>query len=126
MKKTILTNFAPKPVGPYSQAVLVDGCLYGAGQIGLDPVSGRMVTGGVAEQAEQVLRNIAAVLEAAAMSRDDVVKTTIYLVDLADFAVVNTVYGRFFTAEPPARSTVQVAALPLGGLVEIEFIAVRG
>lgn len=123
MKKTIFTEFAPRPGGPYAQAVLAGGLLYGAGQLGLDPLSGQMVSGGAVEQAGQALANIGAVLSAGGLSPADVVKVTIYMTDLADFAAVNAVYAGFFPASPPARTTVQVAALPLGGKVEMDFIA---
>ncbi|HEY5466444.1 MAG TPA: Rid family detoxifying hydrolase [Clostridia bacterium] len=123
MKKTIFTEFAPRPGGPYAQAVLAGGLLYGAGQLGLDPLSGQMVSGGAVEQAGQVLANIGAVLSAGGLTPADVVKVTIYMTDLADFAAVNAVYAGFFPASPPARTTVQVAALPLGGKVEMDFIA---
>ena len=123
MKKTIFTEFAPRPGGPYAQAVLAGGLLYGAGQLGLDPLSGQMVSGGAVEQAGQALANIGAVLSAGGLTPADVVKVTIYMTDLADFAAVNTVYAGFFPASPPARTTVQVAALPLGGKVEMDFIA---
>lgn len=123
MKKTIFTEFAPRPGGPYAQAVLAGGLLYGAGQLGLDPLSGQMVSGGAVEQAGQALANIGAVLSAGGLSPADVVKVTIYMTDLADFAAVNAVYAGFFPVSPPARTTVQVAALPLGGKVEMDFIA---
>jgi len=123
MKKTIFTEFAPRPGGPYAQAVLAGGLLYGAGQLGLDPLSGQMVSGGAVEQAGQALANIGAVLSAGGLSPADVVKVTIYMTDLADFAAVNAVYAGFFPVSSPARTTVQVAALPLGGKVEMDFIA---
>ena len=123
MKKTIFTEFAPRPGGPYAQAVLAGGLLYGAGQLGLDPLSGQMVSGDAVEQAGQALANIGAVLSAGGLSPADVVKVTIYMTDLADFAAVNAVYAGFFPVSPPARTTVQVAALPLGGKVEMDFIA---
>lgn len=123
MKKTIFTEFAPRPGGPYAQAVIAGGLLYGAGQLGLDPLTGRMVSDNTADQAGQVLANIGAVLSAGGMTAGDVVKVTIYMTDLADFAAVNAVYARFFAVDPPARTTVQVAALPLGGKVEMDFIA---
>lgn len=124
MHETIFTRFAPAPVGPYSQAVLANGVLYGAGQIGLDPVSSALVSSDTAEQTEQVLRNIEAVLSAAGASMRDVVRVTVYLVDLSEFAAVGVVYARYFPDRPPARTTVQVAALPLGGRVEMDFTAV--
>jgi len=124
MHEPIFTRFAPTPVGPYSQAVLANGVLYGAGQLGLDPVSGTLVSQDTAGQAEQVLRNIEAVLLAAGAAMRDVVRVTVYLVDLSEFAAVGAVYARFFPERPPARTTIQVAALPLGGRVEMDFTAV--
>ena len=122
-KKVIHTDNAPAAVGPYSQAIQLGNMLYTSGQIGLDPTSGKMVAGGVAEQATQVMHNLTAVLAAAGTEFDNVVKTTIFLNDMNDFATVNQVYATFFKAAPPARSTVAVAALPLGALVEIEMVA---
>jgi 2-iminobutanoate/2-iminopropanoate deaminase len=120
---------APKAIGPYSQAVLVEKggarTLYCSGQIPLDPATGELVGGDIAAQAERVLQNVEAVLAAAGMDFADVVKTTVFLADLADFARMNEVYGRRFPSAPPARSTVQVAALPRGARVEIEVVAVR-
>ena len=121
--KTIVTDKSPAAIGPYSQAIQVGGLLFCSGQIGLDPVSGTVVTGGVREQAGQVMINIAAVLSAAGAGFDDVVKSTIYLVDINDFAVVNEVYGACFPGHKPARSTVAVQGLPRGVLLEIEIIA---
>ncbi len=119
----ILTPRAPAPVGPYSQAIKVDGFVFCSGQVGLDPATGSIVSGGVAEQTRQVLDNLSAVLAAAGLTLADVVKTTIFVVDIKDFATVNAVYGERMSTPPPARSTVAVAALPLGALVEIEAIA---
>ncbi len=124
MKKIISTPEAPAAIGPYSQAVRVGSTIYCAGQIPLDPASGQMVTGGIAEQTRRVMQNIAAVLKAAGLTFENVVKTTIFLTDFNDFQTINEIYGAHFTKEPPARSTVQVAALPKGGKVEIEVIAV--
>ena len=124
MKKIIYSESAPRPIGPYSQAVQNGDQLFGAGQLGLDPISGEMVLGGAAGQAEQALANISAVLAAADMTMQHVVKTTIYLTSLDDFPAVNAVYARFFPINPPARTTVEVKALTLGGRVEIDFIAV--
>jgi len=122
--REVRTGAAPAPVGPYSQAVASAGLLFASGQIALDP-SGRLVEGDVEAQTRRVLANLAAVLEAAGASLARVVRTTIYLVDLSAFARVNAVYAEHFRADPkPARSTVQVAALPLGALVEIDAIAV--
>ena len=124
-RTAISTPQAPAAIGPYSQAIAIGGLLFCSGQLGLDPDSGALVEGGVAAQAERSLTNLARVLDAAGLTFADVVKTTIFLADMADFAAVNAVYGRFVTDPPPARSTVQVAALPKGGLVEIEAIARR-
>jgi 2-iminobutanoate/2-iminopropanoate deaminase len=122
----ILTPHAPAPVGPYSQAVRVDGFIFCSGQVGLDPKTGQLVAGGVAEQTRQVLDNLTAVLAAAELTLEAIVKTTIFLIDIADFAAVNAVYGERMGTPPPARSTVAVAALPLGARVEIEAIAAAG
>jgi 2-iminobutanoate/2-iminopropanoate deaminase len=119
----ILTAHAPAPVGPYSQAIRVDGFVFCSGQIGLDPASGKIVDGGVGAQARQVLDNLAAVLTSAGLTFESIVKTTIFLVDMKDFAAVNAVYGERMGTPPPARSTIAVAALPLGALVEIEATA---
>ncbi len=123
MKEIITTDMAPKAIGPYSQAVKAGGLVFLSGQIPLDPASGEMVGGNVEAQTERVMDNIAAVLAAAGLNFGDVVKSTIYLADLADFATVNAVYGRRFPAEPPARSTVEVKGLPKGAGVEIEVVA---
>jgi 2-iminobutanoate/2-iminopropanoate deaminase len=122
-RTAISTTQAPAAIGPYSQAIRADGYLFCSGQLGLDPATGDFVAGDVGAQAEQALRNLGAVLEAAGLTFGDVVKTTIFLADMADFAAVNGVYGRFVTNPPPARSTVAVAALPKGGRVEIEATA---
>lgn len=122
-KKIVHTDHAPAAVGPYSQAVVVGNLVYTAGQIALVPATGKMLDGDVAAQAEQVLKNLTAVLTAAGSSLDNVVKTTVFLNDMKDFATVNGVYAQFFGQNPPARSAVQVAALPLGALVEIEAVA---
>ena len=124
--QVIATDEAPKAIGPYSQAIVSGDLVFTSGQIPLDPKTQEMVKGDVRAQAERVMENLRTVLEAASASFGQVVKTTIFLVDLsADFAVVNEVYGKRFTGSPPARSTVQVAALPKGARVEIEMIAVR-
>lgn len=117
------TTAAPAAIGPYSQAIRAGAFLFCSGQIPLDPVSGELVAGGIAAQTEQVMRNMAGVLGAAGLNFDRVVKTTIFLTNLGDFAVVNGIYGGRFGAVPPARSTVQVAALPRGAAIEIEFVA---
>lgn len=121
------TQHAPRAIGPYSQAIASDDWLYCSGQIALDPATGDLVApDDVGRQAEQVLRNLSAVLAAGQSSFDQVVKTTIYLVDMADFGAVNEVYGKFFAAPAPARATVAVAALPRGARVEIDAIARAG
>jgi len=122
-KEIISTSNAPQAIGPYSQAVRVGRFLHTAGQIALNPETGQMVEGGVAAQAEQVMQNLQAVLEAAGTSLDNVVKTTIFLRYMKDFSAVNEVYGKFFGAGKPARSTVAVSALPLKALLEIEAVA---
>lgn len=115
---------APKPVGPYSQAVRAGGLLFCAGQIALDPQSGTLVAGGIEEQTKQVLANLKAVLEAAGSSPEKIVMTTIFLADMADGGTVNNLYGEFVSADaPPARQTIAVKQLPLGALVEISVIA---
>jgi len=124
MKKEIIaTDKAPQAIGPYSQGVKAGGMLFFSGQIPLDPVTGEMVGKEIAAQTERVMENIAALLAAAGLGFGDVVKSTIYLTDLANFAIVNDIYGRRFSADPPARSTVEVKGLPRGGGVEIEVIA---
>lgn len=119
----IETQGAPKAIGPYSQAIVANGLLFSAGQVALDPATGALVTGGIAEQTERALENLRAVLVAAGSDFSQVVKTTVFLVDMADFAAMNEVYGRVFGRHRPARSTVAVAALPRGARVEIEVIA---
>ena len=121
--KTILSDKAPAAIGPYSQAVQAGNMLFCSGQIALDPSTGEMVQGGVVVQAERVMENIAAVLTAAGAGFDNVVKTTIFLVEMGDFAAVNEIYGRYFSNHKPARSTVAVKSLPRGALVEIETVA---
>ena len=124
MKKIISTSEAPAAVGPYSQAVRVGSTIYCAGQIPLDPKSGQIVSGDIAAQTRRVLDNITAILKAEGLSFENIVKTTIFLIDLADFQTVNEIYASYFKQAPPARSTVQVPALPKGARVEIEAIAV--
>ena len=121
--KTILSDKAPAAIGPYSQAVQAGNMLFCSGQIALDPSTGEMVQGDVVVQAERVMENIAAVLTAAGAGFDNVVKTTIFLVEMGDFAAVNEIYGRYFSNHKPARSTVAVKSLPRGALVEIETVA---
>ncbi len=123
MKEPIATKTAPAAIGPYSQAIRAGGFVFLSGQIPLDPATGQIVEGDIAAQTEQVMKNLGAVLEAAGCTFDHVVRTTIYLTNLADFQVVNETYGRSFPGVPPARATVQVAALPRGSKVEIDAIA---
>lgn len=123
--RPIATSAAPAAVGPYSQAIDTGSLVFCSGQVGLDPASGELVEGGLAAQAERALRNLVAVLDAAGLSTGDVVKTTVFLVDIADFQALNEVYARSFGDPPPARSTFAVAALPRGALVEIEAVAAR-
>ncbi|MCS7049396.1 MAG: RidA family protein [Verrucomicrobiae bacterium] len=126
MKRQVLnTSAAPAAVGPYSQAVWAGDVLFCSGQIPLDPSTGQLVSGGIEAQTERVLENLAAVLRAAGLSLADVVKTTVFLTDLSQFAAMNAVYARYFPTNPPARSTVQVARLPRDAQVEIEAIAIR-
>jgi 2-iminobutanoate/2-iminopropanoate deaminase len=122
-RTAIVTPEAPAALGPYSQAIAAGGFLFCSGQLGLDPATGDFAGGDVESQAARALMNLGNVLEAAGCTFEDVTKTTIFLADMADFATVNAVYGRFVTDPPPARSTVEVAALPKGGRVEIEAIA---
>lgn len=122
----ISTDRAPRAIGPYSQGVVAGGFIFFSGQIPLDPVTGLIKGADAAEQAEQVMENIAAVLAAAGLGFGDVVKTTIFLAEMADFSVVNEIYGRRFPTDPPARSTVEVKGLPRGALLEIEVVAFRG
>src|SRR5204863_9705432 len=124
MKEIVQTPHAPRAIGPYSQAVRAGNLVFASGQIPIDPATGEFVGGGVAEQTERVLHNLAAVFEAAGVGLNQVVKTTVFLADMEDFAAMNEVYGRFFGEQPPARATVQAARLPRDAKVEIEAIAV--
>ena len=126
MREIIKTERAPAAIGPYSQAVRAGGFVFASGQIALDPSTGEFVAGGVAEQTEQVLRNLSALLEAAGTSLDRVVKTTVFLADMGDFAAMNEVYGHYFESDAPARATVAAAGLPRAARVEIEAIALAG
>ena len=124
MAKTIIaTKNAPGAIGPYSQGIRANGFVFASGQIGLDPATGEFVQGGIVEQSRQALLNVKNVLEAAGSGLDKAVKTTVFLKDIKDFASMNAVYSEFFKTDCPARSAVQVAALPKGALVEIEVIA---
>jgi 2-iminobutanoate/2-iminopropanoate deaminase len=121
--ETVATSGAPRAIGPYSQALRAGGFLFTAGQVGFDPTTGELVDGGIAEQTRRVLQNIRAILEAGGSGLAQVVKTTVFLVDMADFGAMNEVYAEAFGAHRPARSTVAVAALPRGARVEIEAVA---
>ncbi len=123
MKKAVNTPQAPAAVGPYSQAIRAHGFVFTAGQLGIVPQTGRFAGEDVVAQTRQAMHNLQAILEAAGSGLDQIVKTTIFVVNLGDFQTINAIYGEFFEGDPPARSTVQVAALPLGGLVEIEAVA---
>jgi 2-iminobutanoate/2-iminopropanoate deaminase len=123
MKKIVSTDRAPKAIGPYSQAVVANGFVFVSGQIPLDPATGQIVAGGIAEQTAQVFENIKNVLAAAGSSLDQAVKTTVYLKDMGDFAPMNEVYARYFPANPPARATVEAARLPRDVRIEIDCIA---
>ncbi len=125
-RESIASDGAPKPIGPYSPAIKTDHLIYCAGQTPLNPTTGELVTGSVQEQTERVLENLSAVLKAASSSLENVVKTTVFLTSLNDFAAMNEVYARYFPSVPPARSTIAVAGLPRGAQVEIECIAVVG
>jgi 2-iminobutanoate/2-iminopropanoate deaminase len=122
-KKHVVTPQAPKPIGPYSQAVISGGFLFASGQIPLDPETMEIVPGDIVAQTERVMQNLMAVLRQAKMGPDNVVKTTVYLADMADFPRMNEVYGRYLGKEPPARSTIAAAGLPRGVKVEIDLIA---
>jgi len=127
MKRTVVhTDKAPKAIGPYSQAIRTESLIYTAGQTGLDPLTGELVAGGVEEQTHQVLANLKNVIEAAGSTIGNVVKTTVFLKDMNDFPKMNAIYAEFFGENPPARSTVAVAGLPKGGLVEIEAVVLVG
>jgi len=123
VKEIIQTDQAPKAIGPYSQAIRINGFVFTSGQIPIDPETGQFVAGGIAEQTQQVIKNLSRVLEAAGSGLDKVVKTTVFLADMEEFAAMNEVYGKFFSAEPPARATVEAARLPRDARVEIEAIA---
>jgi 2-iminobutanoate/2-iminopropanoate deaminase len=125
-KETVFTESAPKAIGPYSQAIKVGDFIYTAGQGGMDPKTGEIVSGGIEAETRQVLTNIKNILEAAGSSLEQVVKTTVYLRDMQDFAAMNGVYATFFPTNPPARTTVQAAALPRGIAVEIDTVAIAG
>jgi 2-iminobutanoate/2-iminopropanoate deaminase len=123
MRQPVSTDQAPKAIGPYSQAIRAGQFLFLSGQVGFDPATGQLVPGGIAEQTQRVLQNIGAVLAAAGLSLDHVVKTTVFLADMNDFAAMNEIYATYFKSPAPARSTVQAARLPRDARVEIEIIA---
>lgn len=125
-RERIATAAAPAAIGPYSQAIASGNLVFASGQIALDPASGQLVEGDVQAQTQRALDNLSAVLQAAGSSLAQVVKTTVFLSSMANFAAMNEIYGQYFTGEPPARSTVAVAELPRNALVEVEAIAVRG
>jgi 2-iminobutanoate/2-iminopropanoate deaminase len=126
VKQVIATDKAPRAIGPYSQAIRANGFVFVSGQVAFDPATGYLVEGGVTQQTARVMENLRAVLESAGSSLDKVVKTTVYLKSMEDFGKMNEIYGRFFPAEPPARSTVEVARLPRDVRVEIDVIALAG
>ena len=126
MRQIVQTRQAPDAIGPYSQAVIANGFVFTSGQIPIDPATGQFVSGGIAEQTQQVLKNLSAVLEAAGSSLTQVVRTTVFLADMQDFTAMNEVYATFFGTEPPARSTVQAARLPKDARVEIDVVALAG
>lgn len=123
MKQIVKTGLAPQAIGPYSQAIKAGGFVFASGQIPIDPETGEFVPGGIADQTRQVMKNLAAVLDAAGSDLQLVVKTTVYLADMAEFTAMNEIYGKFFSDEPPARATVQAARLPRDARVEIEAVA---
>lgn len=123
MKNVVITDRGPKPIGPYSQAIKANGLVYLSGQVALDPKSGELIGADIRQQTERVLENIKGILEAAGVNLHHVLKTTVFLKDMNDFAAMNEVYARYFISAPPARSTVQVSRLPKDALVEIEIIA---
>jgi 2-iminobutanoate/2-iminopropanoate deaminase len=126
VRKAVYTDRAPKAVGPYSQGICAGDFVFTSGQVGLDPATGKMVAGGMTAQARRIMENLRAILEAANSDFSKVVKVTVYLSDINDFAEFNEVYSEYFPLGPPARSAFQVAALPLGALVEIEMVALAG
>ena len=124
-RKVLSTDGAPKAIGPYSQGIDSGSLVFLSGQVALDPATGQMIAGGIVEQTDRILKNLEAVLKASGLTLNHVVRTTVFLVDLGDFAAMNEVYARHFPKDPPARSTVQVAALPKGARIEIDAIALR-
>jgi len=124
MREIVLTDRGPKPIGPYSQAIKANGFLFASGQVAIDPKTNEFIGGDIKQQTERVLENVKGVLEASGSNLHHVVKTTVFLKDMNDFAAMNEIYGRYFTSAPPARSTVAAAGLPKNALLEIEVIAV--
>ena len=122
-REVIATKDAPQPIGPYSQAIKAAGMVFASGQVAIDPATGNVISGGIAEQTERVLKNLQAILQAAGTGLEKVVKTTVYLKNMSEFAAMNEVYARFWSSSPPARATVEVARLPKDVLVEIDVIA---
>ena len=123
MKQVIVTDQGPKAIGPYSQAIKANGFVFVSGQVAIDPATQQVITGDVAVQTDRVLKNLAAILKAAGSGLDKVVRSTVFLKNMSEFAAMNEVYGKYFTSEPPARATVEVARLPKDVLVEIDVIA---
>lgn len=123
MKKIVFTDQAPKPIGPYSQAVIVDKLVFISGTLGIEPSSGNLVSGGIVAETKQIFSNLQVILASIGLSFDDIIKTTVYLTDLGKFTEMNNVYNQYFSKDYPARATVQVSALPKGACVEIEAIA---
>jgi 2-iminobutanoate/2-iminopropanoate deaminase len=123
MKKVIYTKDAPLPVGPYSQAIIANGFLFTSGQIGINTETGKLAEGGIQEQAKQVMKNLGAILECADLDFNDVIKTTIFVTDMANFKLVNEIYGSYFFENPPARETAQACKLPLNAELEISLVA---
>jgi len=123
MREKVITSAAPAPIGPYSQAIRARGFMFASGQIAVDPVTQQMVPGGIAEQTEQALKNVANLLQAAGTSIAHIMRCVVYLQNMDDFAAMNQVYARFFGADPPARTTIAVSGLPLGALIEVEATA---
>ncbi len=126
MKRIIRTDHAPKAIATYSQAVEVNGMLFISGQIAIDPATGKLIDGNIEDQTEQVMKNIGAILEEAGYSYRDVIKSTCLLSDMKDYPLMNVIYGKYYTADPPARAAFAASGLPLGALVEIETLAVKG
>jgi 2-iminobutanoate/2-iminopropanoate deaminase len=123
MREVVLSDRGPKPIGPYSQAIKVNGLLFVSGQVSIDPKTNEFIGGDIRQQTERVLENVKGVVEAAGSKLNHVVKTTVYLKNMTDFAAMNDIYAKYFTAAPPARSTVEVARLPKDALVEVDVIA---